>query len=171
MVCNECDTCVPRGLSSTMDVTSSMFQACLPPPPWWHVFQCCLYCPTSFAIDTLLWYEWKFPDTAIYRHKPGERRGWKCSEKRGCGEKTQWKTRWQTQWKILPQKNSCLGFIRTLSREVWQCLRLSLTAAKPVVERIAAGTLTRTEQALTMTCRMSHAADLLQVCMGNIHKG
>ena len=33
MVCNECDRCVPRGLSNTMDVTSSIFQACLPLPP------------------------------------------------------------------------------------------------------------------------------------------
>ena len=81
----ECHTRVPWGLSSTMDVTSSVFQACLPPPPWWHVSRCYLYCAASFDIDALLWHEGKFPGTTICRDGPGERCGEKCSEK--CGEK------------------------------------------------------------------------------------
>ena len=80
------------------------------PLPWWHVSHCYLYCATSFDIDTLLWHEWKFLGTIIYRDEPDERRGEKWSEKvqRKVRRKTQWKTRWKTRWKIRPLKNSCL---------------------------------------------------------------
>ena len=156
MECNEFRTCVPWGLSSTMDVTSGVFQACLPPPPWWHVSQCYLYCATSFDIDTLLWHEWKFPCTTIYRDEPGERRGEKCSEKRGekCGEKCGEKRSEKRGEKFYRRKTAVWDLSRLfsfrsrglvgnplswpLSPEIWQCRRLSLSAVQPIVERNAA---------------------------------
>ena len=113
MECNECQKCVPWGLSSTMDVTSSVFQACLPPLAWWHVSQCYLYCATSFDIDTLLWHEWKFPGTTTYRDERGERRGGKHSEK--VRRKVRRKTRWKTRWKFCRRKAAVWDLSRLLS--------------------------------------------------------
>ena len=146
---NECHTCVPWGSSSAMDVTSSVFQACLPPPPWWHVSQCYLYCATSFDIDTLLWHEWKFPGTTIYRDEPGERgaakkRGEKCGEK--CGEKRGYKfyrrktAIWDLSRLFSFWSRDLVGnpLSWPLSPEIWQCRRLSLSTVQPIVERNAA---------------------------------
>ena len=63
-------------------------------------------------MDTLLWHEWRFPGTTIYRHEPGERRGESTAEKRGekCGEKRSEKHGEKGGETF--QKDSCLGFIR-----------------------------------------------------------
>ena len=66
---------------------------------------------------------------------------------------------------------------RPLSLEIWQCLRLSLSAAQPVMECKAAECAEGFRPPHSWCYSDSYhdmphdAVDLLQVCMGNIHKG
>ena len=156
MECNEFHTCVPWGLSSTMDVTSSVFQACLPPLHDGMFFSVIYIVPSHLTWTLLLWHEWKFPCTTIYRDEPGERRGEKCSETRSetCGEKCGEKRSEKRSEKFYRRKTACWdlsrlfsfqsrGFVGNplswpLSPEIWQCRRLSLSAVQPIVEHNAA---------------------------------
>ena len=68
-------------------------------------------------------------------------------------------------------------FLDPISPEIWQCRRLSLSTAQPIVECNAAECAKGFRPLHSWCCADKnrhlpwHAVDLLQVCMGNIHKG
>ena len=144
---NECHTCAPWGVSSTSDVTSSVFQACLPHPPMMACFSVLfILCHLSWHTHLLVtWRKIPWHDNLQGRTRCKTWRivQWKSAAKSAVNNAAQKRTQWKTRWKFYRRKTAVWDLSRLfsfrsrdlvgnplswpLSPEIWECRRLSLS--------------------------------------------